>query len=138
MSIKEQKIKKDTHWFTAADALIVVIVLGLLITSAVMFLLSTEEEQTAKSVKATIAVYVEEELKGISENDTLFYGETEIGEVQKIDKLSNYVIASIEVEKDDGVYVLDGTPIRINGSFTLETRLCRYNGTVIDIGDREE
>lgn len=138
MSISNIKSKKDTHWFTAADALIVIIVVGLLVTSAVLFLFPKEEEKSAVAVKATIAVYVEEELSGIKENDTLFFGEDAIGVVQKIDKLSNYVIASIDVEKDDGVYVLDDTPIRINGTFTLETRLCRYTGTVIDIGDREE
>jgi len=135
MIVKE---KKEKHWFTAADALIVVLVAALIIGSAVTFLFPKQEENVIKKVKAAIVVHLDEEISGIKAEDKLFYGETEIGSVQKIDKAANNVVAVIEVEKDDGVYYLGGEPIRVNGAFTLETRLCRAVGLVSDIGDKEE
>lgn len=135
MIIKE---KKEKHWFTAADALIVVIVLGLLIGSAILFLFPTKEETEAKTVQAAIVVHLEGEIIGIKANDKLFVGETEIGSVQKVDTAANNVVAVIQVEKEDGVYYLDGNPVRVNGAFTLETRLCHATGVVSDIGDKED
>lgn len=131
-------IRKEKHWFTAADALIVVIVLGLLIGSVVLFLFPEKETSTAVPVEASVIVYVSGDMNGIKAGDPLFYGETEIGAVQKVDKAANNVIVIIDMEKENGVYLFDGKPVRINGGFTLETRLCKLSGIVSDIGDKEE
>ena len=134
MIIKE---KKEKHWFTAADALIIIIVAALIIGSAVLFLFSDKEEPAVKLIKATVVVHLDDEISGIQANDKLFVSETEIGSVQKIDKAANNVVAIIEVEKEDGVYYLQGNPVRVNGSFTLETRLFKAVGVVTDVGDKE-
>lgn len=132
------KMKKEKHWFTAADALIVVIVMGLLIGSVVLFLFPKEEKSTAKPVEASVIVHTDSDINGVNAGDKLFLGETEIGAVQKVDKAANNVVAIINMEKDGGVYLFDGRPVRINGSFTLETRLCKLVGVVSGIGDKEE
>lgn len=132
------RIKKEKHWFTAADALIVVIVMALLIGSVVLFLFPKKEASTSVPVEASVIVHFSGTINGISAGDPLFHGETEIGAVQKVDKTANNVIVIINMEKDNGVYMFDGKPVRINGSFTLETRLCKLTGSVSDIGDKEE
>lgn len=135
MSVFDNKRK---HWFTVADALILVVVVALLVGSAVIFLFPREEKTTAVPVQASIIVYTEEGVDRISEEEKLFLGEEAIGTVQLVDKSANYVVILVDAEKDEGVYYLGGNPIRINGTFTLETRLCKLNGVVKSIGDKEE
>ncbi len=135
-------VKKRKHWFTVADALILIVVVALLVGSAVIFLFPREEKSTAVPVQASLMVYVEncteEELARINENEKLFLGEETIGTVQLVDNSANYVVVLVDMEKDEGVYYLDGKPVRVNGVFTLETRLCKFDGVVKSIGDKEE
>ncbi|MBQ3081087.1 MAG: hypothetical protein IJC49_01385 [Clostridia bacterium] len=135
MSIRE---KSEKHWFTAADALIVVIVMSLLIGSVVLFLFPKEEKTTAVPVEASMIVHFDTDINGIKAGDSLFSGETAIGSVQKVDKAANNVVVIVNMEKDGGVYLFEGKPVRINGVFTLETRLCKLVGVVSGIGDKEE
>lgn len=121
--------------FTAADILITVVVIALAAGSVLMFLLPDREESTAVPVATTMVVHLSEEPAGISAGDKLFDGDTEIGRVSKIDKSANNVIISVTLEKDDGVYLLGGRPVRVNGGFVLETRLRRADGIVESLNE---
>ena len=140
---KTDKSKKKR--FTAADVLITLVVIALVVGSGLLFLFPREEETTSVPVQLSMVVHLPETPIGIAVDDRLFYedpegeepGAVQIGTVQKIDKSANNVIVYVDLEKDDGVYLLGGSPVRINGSFVLETRLCRVTGTVESMYERE-
>ena len=43
------------------------------------------------------------------------------------------VTVQVSIQTDDGVYLLGGEPVRINGDFVLETRLRRVTGVIESI-----
>ncbi len=128
--------KGGKRWFTAADVLITVIVIALAAGSAVLFLFPDQEEITAVPVETTMVIHLHETPVGFSVGDKLFNGDNEIGTVSKIDKSANNLIIHATLDKDGGVYMLNGKPVRVNGSFVLETRLRRAEGVIESIGER--
>lgn len=121
--------------FTAADALIAVIVVALAVGSVLLFLLPDREESTAVPVKTSILVHFGDLPSSLAVGDKLFYGETEIGVINKLDKSANNAVIEVTVDRDDGVYLLGTSPLRVNGSFVLETRLCRAEGVIESIDE---
>lgn len=128
--------KDKKHWFTAADVLITVIVLALAAGAVVLFLFPNDKASTADEVQVAMVIHLPETTVGIANGDKLFYDDTEIGTVNKIDKSANNVIVHVTLQKDGGVYLLDGEPVRINGAFVLETRLRRVSGVVESLNER--
>lgn len=128
--------KGGKHWFTAADVLITVIVIALAVGAAVLFLFPNEEETTALPVETVMLIHLPETPVGFAEDDKIFNEGTEIGTISKIEKRDNNVIIYALLFKDDGVYMLGGKPLRVNGSFVLETKLCRATGVIESIDER--
>lgn len=128
---------KERRWFTAVDALIVVVVLSLIISAVVLFLFPRGEEETVERATVALELRCEKSPVGIKADDTVYLGEESVGTVEFVDIDANKVVANIELEKDGNAYIFNGTPVRINGSFTLETRLCRVEGVVCEINSKE-
>lgn len=119
------------HWFTAADVLITIIVLALVAGAVVLFLFPDNTESSAETVQASIQLLLPEKPIGIVKGDKLFYNDAEIGKVSRID--DSRVTVQVSIQTDDGVYLLGGEPVRINGDFVLETRLRRVTGVIESI-----
>jgi len=128
---------KEKRWFTAVDALIVVVVLSLVISAVVLFLFPKGEEDTVERATVMLELYCDKEPVGVKVDDTVYLGEEAVGTVEFVDMDANKVVAGIEMELDGNTYTFNGKPVRINGGFTLETRLCRMEGVVCDINIKE-
>lgn len=125
--------RKEEHWFTVADALIIIVTAALIISAVVLFVLPASEDTEQSSVSLFIQVSLDEPPDGINRGDKVFRGETEIGEVTTSDGSSYMLVIKAEAEKRaDGYYVNDEA-VRINGGFKVETRVRAVTGVVVEI-----
>lgn len=132
-----------SHWFTVADALILLLVIGLIVAAVALFLFPPTEEDEAKlasvSLDLTLEKDSEELLEHVGVGDKVFSGETAIGEVVSKDINNRYVLVTVSLEvEDNGSYSLNGEPIMINSKFVLETKVCSINSTVVGLSVKEE
>ncbi|MBQ4648424.1 MAG: hypothetical protein IJN86_07030 [Clostridia bacterium] len=128
---------KRSRWFTAADALIIFIALALIAGTAFLFLVPNMEETAYETVDLTLQVNFGEEYAGeistVKENEPLYHGDKLIGSIIRKTPDNCTVYAKITANYKDGVYLLDDTPLRINGAFKLETTYDVFTGNLSSI-----
>ncbi len=132
---------KTSHWFNLADGIIIAVCLALVVWAVVVYLAPMQKEAEAETLEASIILDFPEgtTLTHIAKGDAVFCGETLIGTVKNVDAgITNSVSVSISVQKTDDGISLNGSPLWENGSFTLETRLRRVEGTIYQISLKED
>lgn len=133
----EKAYKNKSSWFTLADAIIVLTVIGLIVAAVVLFLFPADTEDQVETQTVTLDLTMEKDCEEILElikpGDKIYNGEVEIGKVQYVKINERYVLAEISLEKDEGIYKYNGAPLLINSKFVLETRLCSLDATVSGI-----
>ncbi|MBQ3195545.1 MAG: hypothetical protein IJB65_03665 [Clostridia bacterium] len=128
---------KRSRWFTVADALIIVVALLLLVGAALLFLMPNLEKNETNKVKVTLQINFEQEYQGkiasLNDNIPVFSGDEEIGTMVRRTPDNLTVYADMSLVYEDGIYYYNGAPLRINGSFVLETKLDKICGRIVDI-----
>lgn len=128
---------KRSRWFTVADALIIVVALLLLVGAALLFLMPNLEKNETNKVKVTLQINFEQEYQGkiasLNDNIPVFSGDEEIGTMVRRTPDNLTVYADMSLVYEDGIYYYNDAPLRINGSFVLETKLDKMCGRIVDI-----
>ena len=126
-----------SRWFTVADALIIVIALLLLVGAALLFLMPNMKDNENNTVTATVQISFDEtqtdNISLLEGNLPLFANGKEIGIIARKTPDNRTVYAEIELVYEKGVYYVDGTPLRINGEFVMETKTQSLTGRIVDI-----
>lgn len=130
------------HWFNVADILIVIIALAMLTGAAILFLFpDSDMVKEYVSVNATLLVSVEEAhtgaLESLNDKDRIYTNNADTGFVVTKDMGNGTVLLDVNMQFSDGVYYLGGSPLRVNGSITVETKLIKLEGTVMQIMNKE-
>ncbi len=128
---------KRSRWFTVADALIMVVALLLLVGAAFLFLMPNLKDNEINTVTATLQISFDEEqmetVSGLEGNLPLFAGGKEIGFIARKTPDNRTVYAEVKLVYENGVYYIEGEPLRINGEFVMETKTQSLTGRIADI-----
>lgn len=128
---------KRSRWFTVADALIIVIALLLIVGAALLFLMPTLNKGDAETTKVSLQIsFSSEQQSGVAtieDNIQIYNNGKEVGTVVRKTPDNRTVYAELNLAFNDGVYYLNGNPLRINGEFVLETKTQSLTGRIVDI-----
>lgn len=130
------------RWFNIADVLIVIIALAMLAGAAVLFLFpDSDMVKEYTPVNVTLLISVDDSqadtLAELEDKDRIYCDGTDMGFVITKDLGNGTVLLDVNIQYSDGVYYIGEAPLRVNGSVTVETKLVRLEGTVIQILNKE-
>ncbi len=131
------KANKRSHWFTVADAFIMLIAIGLIAGAAFLFLMPNIEQSNYENVTVILQIdfdeKYEEKVFVLEEKEPVYFNDEEIGFIVRKTPDNRTVYAKVDLRYSEGVYYLNDTPLRINGSFELETKLDSCTGNLGNI-----